>query len=38
LKSRPAVIVDVEWPGKQAGFLAYDLGQFGVTDPADAHQ
>jgi hypothetical protein len=32
LKSRPAVIVDVEWPGKQAGFLAYDLGHPPLVD------
>jgi hypothetical protein len=32
LKSRLAVIVDVEWPGKQAGFLAYDLGRPPLVD------
>jgi len=32
LKPRPAVIVDVGWPGKQAGFLAYDLGHPPLVD------
>src|SRR5271157_3169286 len=32
LKSRPAVIVDVEWPGKQAGFLADDLSHPPLVD------
>jgi len=32
LKSRPAVIVDVGWPGKQAGFLAYDISHPPLVD------